>query len=93
MARGGLLDVPGDERGPLESRRPVRRHHEPELRRPTGEGQPHPPGQPGDGGRGGHRGPLRRRAGVGLQVTWENGNDPAGLLISPARGCIIQNAF
>ena len=62
MARAGLLDVPGDERRPARAGRALRLDEQPQLRRPPGRGRPHPPRQPCDGGGGGDRRPLRRRA-------------------------------
>ncbi len=58
----GLLDVPRHERGPAEARRALRLDLEPQLRGPAGLQGPHPPGVAGDGGGGGDRRPLRRRA-------------------------------
>ena len=61
MARPGLLDVPRDECRSARAGRALRVDVEPELRRPPGAGRPHAPRQPGDGRRGRHRGPFRRR--------------------------------
>ena len=61
VARGRLLDVPGDERRSARAR-PVRGLDlEPQLRRPTGPGRAHLPRQPADrGGIGGARRHQRR---------------------------------
>src|SRR5271154_350366 len=66
MARARLFHVPGDERRPPRTRRALRHHFEPQFRGPAGRGRAPPPGQPGDGGRGGHRRTFRRRAGMAL---------------------------
>ena len=51
VARGRLLDVHRDERRPAVAR-PVRGQHvQPQLRGPPGQGRPHVPRQPADGGR------------------------------------------
>ncbi len=46
--------------------RALRLDLEPQLRGPPGPRRAHPPRQPEDGRRGGHRGPLRRHQGVEL---------------------------
>ncbi len=66
VARGGLLDVPGDEPRHPQSRRALRIDLEPELRGPPGGGRAHPPGQPEDGGGGSGRGTFRRHSGLVL---------------------------
>ena len=48
----------------LAAGRALRLDLEPQLRRPPGPQGPHPSGVAGDGGGGGDRRPLRRRAGV-----------------------------
>ncbi len=60
LARRRLLDVPGHEPRHPQARRALRLDFEPQLRGPPGPRRTHPPGQPGDGRRGRHRGPLRR---------------------------------
>ena len=64
MARGGLLDVPGDEPRHPRRGRALRLDLEPQLRGPPGQGRPHPSGQPADGRGGGDRGALRRHQGM-----------------------------
>ena len=64
LARAGLLDVPCDEPGQAQAGRALRLDLEPQLRRPSGLQGPHPSGVAGDGGGGGDRRPLRRRARV-----------------------------
>ena len=44
VARGRLLDVPGHEPRPVGSGRAVRVHFQPQLRGPSGQGRPDPPG-------------------------------------------------
>ena len=68
MARGRLLDVPGDEPGHARRGRALRLDLEPQLRGPPGQGRAHPPGQPEDGGRRRRRGPLRRHQGLELDM-------------------------
>ena len=68
VARGGLLDVPGDEPRHPDRGRALRLDLEPQLRGPPGQGRAHPPGQPEDGGRRGDRGPLRRHQGLELSM-------------------------
>src|SRR3954453_14640433 len=68
MARGRLLDVPGDEPRHPQRRRALRLDLEPQFRGPPGQGWAHPPGQPEDGRRGGDRGPLRRHQGLELSM-------------------------
>src|SRR5581483_3796349 len=61
MARAGLLDVPRDERRPPRAGRALRVDVEPQLRGPPGRRRPHASRESGDGGRGRHRRPFRRR--------------------------------
>src|SRR3954454_12018161 len=68
MARGGLLDVPGDEPGHAGGRRALRLDLQPQLRGAPGQGRPHPPRQPENGRRCGRRGPLRRHQGLELSM-------------------------
>src|SRR3954453_17621269 len=68
MARGRLLDVPGDEPGHPRRRRALRLDLEPQLRGTPGQGRPHPPRQPENGRRCGGRGPLRRHQGLELSM-------------------------
>ena len=68
MARGGLLDVPGDEPRHARRGRALRLDLEPQLRGSPGQGWAHPPGQPEDGGRGRHRGTFRRHPGLELKM-------------------------
>ena len=65
VARRGLLDVPRDEPRHPRAGRALRLDVEPQLRGAAGTRRPHAPRQPGDGGGGGDRGPLRRRPRVG----------------------------
>ena len=44
VARGGLLDVPGHEPGHAQPGRAQRLHLQPQLRGPSGQGRPYPPG-------------------------------------------------
>ena len=60
LARGRLLDVPGNEPGHAGARRALRVHVEPQLRGTSGPRRPHAPRLPTDGGRCGHRRPFRR---------------------------------
>src|SRR5205085_12592699 len=62
MARGRLLDVPGDEPGHPRAGRALRLDVEPELRGAAGKRRPDAPHQPGDGRGGCDRGPVRGRA-------------------------------
>ena len=64
LARRGLLHVPGHESRHPPARRALRLDLQPQLRGPAGQGRAYAPGQPGDGRRRRHRGPLRRRPGV-----------------------------
>src|SRR3954453_10163368 len=68
MARGRLLDVPGDEPRHPQRRRALRLDLEPQFRGPPGQGRPDPSGQPEDGRGRGHRGPLRRHQGLELSM-------------------------
>ena len=49
------------------ARRALRLDLQPQLRGPPGPRRAHAPRQPGDGRRGGHRGPLRRHPGLGAE--------------------------
>jgi 3-isopropylmalate/(R)-2-methylmalate dehydratase large subunit len=61
----GVLHVSRDEPGPLEPRRALRFHLEPELRGTDGAGGTHPLNEPDDGGRSGcHREDHRRSGGA-----------------------------
>src|SRR5690606_30169806 len=62
MARTGLFDVPGHERGSAGTRRTLRLDREPELRGPPGAGRPHPSGQSRHGRRRRRGRAFRRRA-------------------------------
>ena len=62
MARTGMLDVSRDEPGQARAGRALRLDVQPELRGPPGLQGTHTSGVAGDGGRGGDRRPLRRRA-------------------------------
>ena len=64
MARAGLLDVPCDESRQARAGRALRLDLEPQFRGPSGLQGPHPSGVAGDGGGGGDRRPVRRRARV-----------------------------
>ena len=64
MAPGGLLDVPRHEPGRPCAGRAMRLHVEPQLRGPPGPGRQDAPRQPGDGGGGRARRPLRRHQGA-----------------------------
>ncbi len=66
LARAGLLDVPRHEPGQAPAGRALRLDLEPQLRGPAGLQGPHPSGVAGDGGGGGDRRPLRRRARLAL---------------------------
>src|SRR6478672_3129178 len=66
MARGGMLDVPGDEPRHPRRRRALRLDLEPQLRGAAGEGWAYPPGQSKDGCRGCDRGTFRRHQGLEL---------------------------
>ncbi len=68
MARGGLLDVPGDEPRHPGRGRALRLDLQPQLRGAAGEGWAHPPGQPEDGGRSRDRGTFRRHQGLELKM-------------------------
>ena len=59
LARAGLLDVPGDEPRQARTRRTVRVHVEPQLRRPPGQGRAHAPRVPRRRRRHRDRRPLR----------------------------------
>ena len=65
MARARLLDVPGDEPRQARARRALRLDLEPQFRGPAGLQGPHASGVAGDGGGGGDRRAVRRRAGLG----------------------------
>ena len=58
-----LLHVPGHEPGPAGRGGALRVHLQPQLRRPPGQGRPHPPGLPG--GRRSHRHPRHPEFAVG----------------------------
>src|SRR5665809_14836 len=63
-----MLDVPGHEPRHPRGGRALRLDLEPQLRGPSGQGRPHPPRQPPDGGRCGCRGTLRRHQGMELAM-------------------------
>ena len=67
MARGGLLDVPGDERRQAGAGRALRLDLEPQFRGPAGARRPHPSDVAGDGRRRRDRGPHHRRAQAGVR--------------------------
>jgi hypothetical protein len=62
MARAGLLDVSGDESRSSSAGRALRLDLESQFRGPPGRRRAHPPGQPGNGGRGGGGRAFRRCA-------------------------------
>ena len=66
LAQRRLLDVPRHEPGHAEPGRALRLDLEPQFRGPPGQGRANPPGEPEDGRRGRHRGPLRRHQRRGL---------------------------
>ena len=68
VARGRLLDVPGNEPRHPRRGRALRIDVEPQLRGPPGQGRAHPPGQPEDGRGGGGRRPLRRHQVAGHEA-------------------------
>ena len=68
VARGRLLDVPGDEPRHPRRGRALRLDLEPQLRGTPGQGRAHPPGQPEDGRGRRDRGPFRRHQGLELKM-------------------------
>ncbi len=74
MARARLLDVPRHEPGQAPARRALRLDLEPQLRGPPGLQGPHASRVAGDGGGGGDRGAVCRRAGVAVtRLMGQNG--------------------
>ena len=67
LARARLLDVPGHEPRQAGARRAVGLDLQPQLRGPTGQGRPHPPGVPRRRRRHRHRRNLRRPPRPGLR--------------------------
>ena len=67
LARGGLLDVPGDEPRHPRAGRALRLHVQPQLRGPAGPRRPHTSGLAADGGGRGDRGAFHRHTQLELR--------------------------
>ena len=79
LARAGLLDVPCDEPRQARAGRALRLDLEPQLRGPSGLQGPHASGFAGDGGSGGDRRQVRRRARLALtSASWRKKGPPRG---------------